>query len=321
MSLVPYNESASVPAHIARRAATYTNSDLTGGVGQSYPTLSFKGKVWHVVVGDTKTLITNEDGDARQSIEVVLLKSNSALSKIYYAGGYVEGSAEKPTCFSNDGVAPDRNSTEPQATKCNVCPHNQWGSRITDNGGKGKSCADLRRMAVAPAYELDHPMLVRIPADTLKELAEYARGLDRRKVPYNAVVTKVGFDNTVAHPKLTFKTVRYLTDDEYDLVDETVRGDLVAAICGLNASAAPAAAAHEEIPGAPPARLQGKPVVAEPAPEPEVQHPPEPKAKVSGFGGSEPKAAVDKPKPQTSHSDILAQAGASLDKALSMLDD
>ena len=321
MSIVPYTENAAVPAHIARRAAAYTNSDLTTGVGQSYPTLSFKGKMWHVVQGDNKTLITNDDGDPRMTIEVVLLKSNPALSKIYYAGGYVEGSAEKPTCFSNDGIAPDPSSTERQATKCNVCPHNQWGSRITDNGGKGKNCADLRRMAVAAAGVIDHPMLIRIPADSLKDLAEYARGLDRRKVPYNAVVTKVAFDTNVAHPKLTFKTVRYLTDDEFDLVEETLATDIVSAICGLNSTAAPAAAGSEEIPGTPPARLQGKPAVAEPAPEPEVQSHPEPKAKVSGFGGSEPKAAVDKPKPAAGHSDILAQAGASLDRALSMLDD
>ena len=317
MALVPYNENASVPAHIARRAAAYSNSDLTGGVGQSYPILSFKGKMWHVVQGDQKTLITNDDGDPRSSIEVILLKSNPALSKIYYAGGYVEGSTDKPTCSSMDGAAPDAGVTDPQSTKCNVCPHNQWGSRVTENGNKGKACVDLRRMAVAPAGDIENPMLVRIPADTLKDLAEYGRGLDRRKVPYSAVVTKVAFDTTVAHPKMTFKTIRYLDDAEFDLVEETLAKGVVDAICGITGATAPAHV-EEEIAGTPPSRLASKPAVHEPAPEPAPA-----KAKVSGFGGSEPTkvATPSASKPVRDHSEILAAATASLDDALSKLDD
>jgi hypothetical protein len=317
MSIVPYSETGSVPAHIARRAATFTNSDLTGGVGQSYPILSFKGRMWHVAQGATRTLIENEDGDARSSIEVVLMKSNPALSKLYYEGGYVEGSADKPTCFSNDGIVPDGGSTAKQAKACNVCPHNQWGSRITESGSKGKACSDLRRMAVAPAGDLENPMLIRIPADTLKELAEYARGLERRKVSYNAVVTKMGFDTTVAHPKLTFKTVRYLSDAEYDLLEQVLERDVIKSICGM--SDGPPPVVEDEIPGTPPVRAAAaKPVVAEPAPEPVP-----PKAKVSGFGGSEPAKsdAPSAPKTTLDHSDILARATASLDDALGMLDD
>ena len=315
MSIIPYSENGAVPAHIARRAAAFSNSDLTSGVGQSYPILSFKGRMWHVAQGATRTLIENEDGDARSSIEVVLMKSNPALSKLYYEGGYVEGSTDKPTCFSNDGIVPDASSTAKQAKACNVCPHNQWGSKITESGSKGKACSDLRRMAVAPAGDLENPMLIRIPADTLKELAEYARGLDRRKVPYNAVVTKLGFDTTVAHPKLTFKTVRYLSDAEFDLVEDVLGRDVIKSICGLTDGPPPVV--EDDIPGTPPVRV-AKPVVAEPAPEPMP-----PKAKVSGFGGSEGKEAapVQSPKPTLDHSDILAKATASLDDALGMLDD
>jgi len=234
LMLFDENDTSNVPAHIRSMMGQVSNSDLTAGVTSSFPILSYKGKSWHISQGGTRTLIADDQGEPRPSIEVVILKSNPHISKIFYEGGYVEGSDERPTCYSNDGITPAMDAAVKQANKCAICPRNQWGSRTTESGAKGKECSDSRRLAVAPSGEIDNPMLLRVPAATLKELMAYASMLDRRKTPYAAVVTKIGFDHSVAFPKLTFKPIRWLDPSEIATVAATIAGPLVAAITADN---------------------------------------------------------------------------------------
>jgi hypothetical protein len=286
-------ENSQLPAHL--RAAfgdSDSNTDLSSGISTGYPIVSIKGKVFHVVQGDERTLLTNDDGDAKGSIEVVILKSNKHVSKVYYPSGYVEGSDAKPDCYSNNGETPGSDAVNPQSVKCATCPHNAWGSRITENGTKGKACSDSRRIAVASIYDLSDPMLLRIPAATLKELTIYADMLTKRKVPYRAIVTKIGFDHDVAHPKLTFKPTRFLTNAEAAVVVDVLSGTVVDDIIGRVSSEAPL-----EIAGTPPAALmteelkttvktvtakaevvEAEVVEAKPAPKPEPKSTPRPRA-------------------------------------------
>lgn len=300
-----FDESAR-PQHIAAAYGdTDTNSDMSNGVmAGGYPIISYKGKVWHVVEGDTKTLVANEDGDPKASIEVVLLKSNPNLSKLYYVGGYEEGSTAKPTCFSNDGIAPDSDSATPQAKKCAICPHNAWGSRVTEQGKKGKACSDLRRVAVAPTGDLERPMLLRIPAGTLKDLSAYADTLNKRKAPYSAVVTRIAFDHSVAHQKFTFKAIRWLSVDEVGVVGGVQAGksDIIGRIVGMNLQAA-ATSVDEDTDelGDAPAYIAS---TAKPAPK---------------VIDAEP---VQAPKPERKPSaDVIDAVDASLDEVLGLMDD
>lgn len=320
-NIIPF-EAGNVPAHVARRfGGADVNSDLSANVGTGgFPVISYKGKVWHVVRGDERVLVANEDGDPKSSIEVVILKSNPNLSKIYYSGGYEEGSNAKPDCYSNDGQGPARDAQSPQANKCAICPRNQWGSRVTEAGAKGKECSDSRRLAVAPVGDLENPMLLRIPAATLKELTAYADMLNRRKAPYQAVVTKIGFDHTVAHQKLTFKAIRWLSDEEADVVAEVCDREVIRNIVGLEADL--------DIEGTPPARLTQQ--AADPKPAPARKTPARHEATeediedalASHRAAPEPEEApAPKPKPKADVAAIIAEADASLDDVLSMLDD
>lgn len=301
--LIPF-DSGAVPAHIRESfGGIESNNDLASGVvAGGYPVISYKGNRWHVVEGGNRTLVTNEDGDPRSSIEVVILKSNPNLSKIFYEGGYEEGSTAKPTCYSNDGTAPASDAADPQANKCAVCPHNAWGSRITENGSKGKACADLRRIAVAPSGDLSKPMLLRIPAASLKELSQYAEMLNRRKAPYSAVVTKIGFDPEVAYQKMKFRAVRWLDEAELETIQAAAKMDVVNRITGVEADI------HvdngvDELP--PPPKHVSKPAPAKVV-EPEAD-----------FEEEQPKPKAKKPDMKR----ILEEADASLDDVLSMLDD
>ena len=282
--VVPF-DNPGLPAHLAA-LADVSADDLTSGVGGGYPIISIKGKVFHIVRGDDRTLVTKPDApdEPAASLEVVILKANPALSKTYYATGFVEGSTEKPTCYSNDGVAPAADAQEAQSVKCATCPHNQWGSKISENGSKVKACADVRRVAVAPIGQINDPMLLRIPAASLRPLMEYGDALKKRGVRYPAVSTKIGFDYTVAHPQLTFKPVGFLTEELAVKVVEMIKSDVVAQIVGLAPSASQVQAQATPLPAPAPAA----PV---PAPQPKAAEPAKPPKAAA------PKAAPAKPAP------------------------
>lgn len=337
-SLIPF-ESAQLPAHVVGFSGAGGNNDLSNGVGGGgFPVISYKGKVWHVVDGDSRTMVQNADGDPAAGLEVVILRANPNLSKVYYAGGYEEGANTKPTCYSNDGKGPAADSLEPQSSACATCPHNAWGSRVSENGSKGKACSDSRRLAVAPVGELDYPMLLRVPAGTLKELVEYAKMLDRRKVGYQAVVTKVAFDHTVAHQKFTFKAVRFVDPAEAETVREMMDAPIMQQILGL------APVAHEAPDdglGETPEHVKAPVAKAVPPPPPPKAAPPKlrpvrspanvviPEEVDEAIAAAVPKAkAAPKPVAQATvspkkadHATLLAEANASLDDVLSAIDD
>ena len=229
-------ESGGLPAHIQGKTKTTNLFAAAVSVG-GFPVISIKGKVFHIQRGDVRELVTKAgtDDEPAPSLEVVILSVNPNKSKVYYNTGFIEGSVAKPTCYSNNGVAPAEDAEEQQSKKCNVCPHNQWGSRITDSGGKGKACGDSMRLCVAAAGMINDPMLLRVPAATLKTLGLYGTQLSKRGVEPQYVITKVGFDYNVAHPALTFKAVRFVEEAELALVEETLveEAELIDQITGV----------------------------------------------------------------------------------------
>lgn len=231
--LVAFN--AELPAHI--KAAASVNTDLTQGVGLGFPVVSIKGKIFTVVKGGERTIIMKpgEDDEVATSLEIVMLRANPNLSKIYYEEGYEDGSTAKPDCFSNDGKKPDSSIVDPISPTCNGCPKNAWN---TGKENKGKACADARRVAIAAAGQLNEPMLLRVPPASLKPLAEYADTCNKRGAPYNSVICKVKFEREEATPKLIFSPIAFLDSARYDAVLELANSELVAQIIGTSGAAA-----------------------------------------------------------------------------------
>jgi hypothetical protein len=253
MNIIPFDGAKGLPAYLKKVDVSALNADLTSHAGGGFPVISIKGKVFAVVRdGEREVLRNPKDPDsAATSLNVVLLKANKGTSKVFYIKGYdpKESENQKPDCYSQDGVAPAADAKAPQAKKCATCPHNQWGSRITEKGAsKGKACSDTVRMAVAPAGQLNDPMLLRVPPASIKGLGEYGQMLAKRGVGYNMVVTKVAFDMDAESPKLTFTPVGLLDDDGFNEVQEALNSDIVNNILG--ASLATVAAAVEAAPAA-----------------------------------------------------------------------
>lgn len=212
-------------------------ADLTTGVMAGFPTISYRGKVWRIRKGGEEQNYVDANGDAVQSLELILVKATPTLAKVFYAKAFEEGATGKPDCWSADGIKPDTNVESPVCKTCAACPNNVWGSRVSEAGKKGKLCADRRRMAVVGPSDLNkngvecEKLLLHAPAGSLKGLKEYAeKVLAPKSIPYYAVVTRVGFDVKEAHPLLTFRATRFLTEEEARAIIEIRDGDEVARI-------------------------------------------------------------------------------------------
>jgi hypothetical protein len=297
--------------------------DLTSGVSGGFSVVSIRGSKFRIKHGGDETLVTNADGDPVASLEVVMIKASPNLSHIYYEKSFEEGDAEAPDCFSIDGVRPHAESRNQQCDTCATCPNAVWGSKITPAGKKAKKCQDSRRMAVVPAGDVDNevyggPMLFRIPAASLGDLATFGKGLKAKGFPYNTIVARIGFDTNVSYPKLTFKAVRPLNDEELQKVADHITSGRANTILDSDAEflAAPAPAKKPEPPK--PETSQSVDIefeVEEPAPVAKKAEP-KPAAKKA-----EPKPAAKKAEPKPEPVREASPLDNDLDDILSDLDE
>lgn len=230
--LVPFAVSNDFLTEVQAMFPAQNNKDLTEGVQPSFAVVTFRGKVWRVRYKGEDRVIKAANGDPVNSIVGVLVKSSPAISKLYYAKAYTEGDDVPPDCYSLDGVKPDPTAANRQSVTCAACPHNVWGSRITESGSKAKACADNRRLALVPYPDIKNemfggPMLLRVPPTSLIELARFGDALRQSALPYQAVVVKIGFDYEVAYPKLVFSGVRPLLKEEITQVIEMMNSEQV----------------------------------------------------------------------------------------------
>lgn len=278
----------SLPAAFAGK--TGANDELGAGIASSYGIIGYRGKVWSIKHQGKETQLMRPDGDgARGSIEVVVVKASAAIAKIFYKGGYVEGSSSPPDCWSSNGVTPDAAAQNKQASTCAQCPMNAWGSRVTESGKQGKACSDSRRIAIVPLEDIQNeafggPMLLRIPAASLKDLKAYGDRLNSFGFPYYAVATRISFDPKEAYPKFVFKEMRPLTEAEASQIID-LRGDR--RVSSLLSEAQDFVAPKEEDTGHPTGPSWEAPKAAAPAPKPAPAPAPAPAPKAVA-----PKAAA-----------------------------
>ena len=190
-----------------------------GGLGSRR--ISIKGGVFREFIGGKEFRVSEE-----RSMNVVIIKAASKVSRIYYAGSYTEGEAVSPTCWSSDSQRPDEKSKEKQAATCLSCPQNIKGS----GQGESRACRYQQRLAVVIDGEVDKGevyQLVLPPTSVFGDgekgklpLQAYARHLKNHGTPITGVVTEMRFDTASPTPKLVFKPVRPVTEDEFLKVQE-----------------------------------------------------------------------------------------------------
>ena len=159
-------------------------------------------------------------------LDVIVVKAAPKVSRIFYAGSYdKDAAAAPPDCTSNDGVMPDAGVRNQQASSCGVCEQNIAGS----GNGNSRACRYQQRLAVVLANNPEGDVLqVTLPATSIfgkeegdkRPLQAYARAMAAQTPPVNldSIVTRMKFDTKAESPKLIFAPVRWLTNDEYEIV-------------------------------------------------------------------------------------------------------
>jgi hypothetical protein len=231
-NIIPFE--SGLPSYLTTVPKAELNDDLLSHASRGYPIISIKGKVFTVSRdGEKKVLANPKDPDSPANrLAMVIVKANKGTSKVFYASGYVEGSDAKPDCFSNDGVRPDSSVEKPFSSKCDSCPKNAWGSKVSADGKKGKACSDSVRIAVAQPSQINDPYFIRVPAASIRNLGELGKMLAKRGVSYQMVVTEISFDQASATPLLQFKPIGFLDEAAYKQVKEVAESDVVQSILG-----------------------------------------------------------------------------------------
>ena len=294
MSNVALFNAAEVPA-FARKGLSETAKALAGGSGGGGKRISIKGGVFRLL-SNGKEVASIED----RHLDVVIVKAAPKVSRVFYAKTYDSDAVTGPDCWSPDGEAPSPDSANKQASRCSECPQNIAGS----GQGNSRACRYQHRLAVVLADSVEGDVLqLALPATSIfgdaqgdnRPLQEYARWLAAQDISPETVVTRMKFDTKSESPKLFFKAMRWLSDDEYATVE--IKGESPDAKKAITMTVA-------KMDNVAPAKLEGKPPVKALA-KPEVQEEeeeapaPAPKVKKAAKPAPAPAEEVDEPEVRT----------------------
>ena len=273
---------------------------LAAGIKAAFASLTFKGKVWGIRHrGVTQQLLARDQTTgaiigAIPTVDIIILKSATAISKNYYQGKYQEGDFNQPDCWSTNGQVPDPAAPHKQNPTCRGCRWDAFGSRTMDDGRKGKACSDSKRVCVVPAADIKNesyggPMLLKLPPSSFAGLSELENQLHMQGYTYFGLVLRLSFDHLAAFPKIIFTPIRVLNDYEAQAVLEMQQHEMVERILNeelIEVSADPNQPTQEQV-------ARPTPVVAPVAPT--VTPPVAPPVVAPGVTGFTPAATAFTP--------------------------
>jgi hypothetical protein len=233
-------------------------------------------------------------------LEVIIVKAAPKVSRIFYASSYDADNITGPDCWSNDGERPDPSAANKQAVTCMNCPKNQAGS----GQGNSRACRYQQRLAVVLANNPSGDVMqLTLPATSVfgkeegdkRPLQAYARYLAVQNPPVNPeqIVTEMRFDTKAESPKLFFKPVRWLTDDEYEVIKTQAESDDAQRAVVMTVAQTDGVKAN-----APKMVLAGKPPVEAEAEEDEAPAKPAKKAKAAPAADADEEPEVRKEAPK-----------------------
>ena len=191
---------------------------LLGNGGLSIKRISIKGGKWRMMSSGEQIATSNSD-----TLDVVVANAAPHVSRYWYKEGYTGKNAGAPDCWSNDGTRPDPKSRQPQHNICEGCPKNIAGS---GTNGTGRACRYARRLAVAlvgqdgissDVYQIQLPptsMFGKAKDEDHMGLDAYVRHLAGYNYSITGVVTEMRFDPNAESPRIYFRGVRMLNNEE-----------------------------------------------------------------------------------------------------------
>ena len=163
----------------------------------------------------------------RNALEVIIIKA-APLSRSYYEREFNEQNPSTPFCWSDDTrtgtPSPNVSPENKQSQTCFNCVWNVKGSGKGDSRG----CRFHQRIVVMVGedgivsdntlYQIQLPATSVFGSDSQKMgMQAYAGHLTTHKTPLAAVITEIRFDKHSSIPKLLFKPLRAITENEFKL--------------------------------------------------------------------------------------------------------
>lgn len=191
------------------------NQNLMGGnVGGGVPRISIRGGRFRQMEGGEQVAVSSDS-----AMNIVIVNA-APIARTYYAGEYDPDNIVPPACWSPDGKTPSSDVPEEtrQASRCVECPQNVKGS----GKGESRACRYSQRIAVCIEGDYDKVFQLQLPATSIfgdakgghMPMGAYAKFLNAHNTPSIAIVTQMYFDDNADVPKLFFKAVRPLEEDE-----------------------------------------------------------------------------------------------------------
>jgi hypothetical protein len=216
MSNVALFNPSQVPAFARKAEMSDIAKALAGGGAASGKRVSIKGGVFRLISAGKEIAAVDE-----RFLDVVIVKAAPKVARVFYAAKYdKDATAAAPDCQSNDGDTPDPKSRNKQSDTCASCDQNVAGS----GNGNSRACRYQQRLAVTLANNIEGDVMqLSLPATSIfgkedgdnRPLQAYARWLVAQGVDPSTVVTRMKFDTASESPKLFFKAMRWLTDEEF----------------------------------------------------------------------------------------------------------
>lgn len=215
MSNVAVFNPGQLPAFARKGEISAAAKALAGGAGASGKRISIKGGVFRLIANGKEVASVEE-----RYLDIVIVNTAPKVSRTFYAGQYDEANPAPPECGSQDGDKPDAGVKSPQCANCASCPQNAKGS----GQGDSRACRFSQRLAVVLANDLEGDVMqLTLAATSLfgkadgenRPLQEYARWLIAQGIDPTMLVTRLKFDTKAPVPKLFFKPMRWLTDEEF----------------------------------------------------------------------------------------------------------
>lgn len=307
-AIVPTN--IQLPSHLAGRLSqpSAVAGAMTAGIGTSasYKRISIRGGRFRIREGSNETVLPDP------KLRCVIVGASPNMTKTYYKGAYNPKAEDKsPDCYSNDGIRPAKDASDPQSQLCANCEQNQWGSKMTENGQRMKACADQKRLAVISADDNSSEpelYLFQVTPAALSEFRNYGNLLASKGFPPELCITEISFDPNEAYPKATFKFGGFVDEDMVATIDSLVGSPKVTEITGELPMAAEVVETSAPAPKVQPKKApEPQPQVIEDAEFEEVA--PAPASPTKGFGAKaapKPAAPAAAPKAAVAQSSSLA---------------
>ena len=301
MSNIAVFNPGQLPAFARKGELSATAKALAGGTGAAGKRISVKGGVFRLIA-DGKEVAAIEE----RYLDVVVVNAAPKVSRTFYAKEFDDKNPVPPDCWSQDGDKPDASIKSPQFANCANCPQNAKGS----GNGDSRACRFSQRLAVVLANDMEGDVMqLSLAATSIfgkaegdnRPLQDYARYLTAQGIDPTMLVTRLKFDTKVATPKLFFKPMRWLTDDEFAVT--SVKGTSAEAIKAVTMTVS------QQDGVAAPAPFAGKPPAAATKPAEEEAEPPAPAPKVKGTKAPA-KAAAEEEEPAAPEPTVRKTAAA-----------